>query len=607
MPIRFSPLLSRRPAAIDYVLAFVIAAIAVLCRALLEAVSPGIAYLVVLLPAVVISGVFLGTLPGFVTAMAGLTAVGALFIQRPLLASPPLNSTQVDSLAFFPACAAVLWATHALRRSAAIAAMTEARLAEVFRQIPGAAAILEAPDGRLLLRSSQSDTVLAQPERAVGHTSDLGAYGGMHPDGTTFAADEYPIVRALKAGEVIRGEHVRYRRSDGRITDLEVHAGPVRGPGGNIVAAVGMAFDISERVEAERRLKESETRYRAMAERLGAAIDAGTLGLWELDLDAQRVYLDATLAAMLGLPAAPVEMDRADMLRFIHPMDQVRARDVFAGAMATGEAYADEIRTLTAQNQERWLVTRGALLPDGRKVVGVMRDVTQRREREEALQAALESREVLMREADHRIKNSLQLVTSLLRLQLNRVEDPDARSALEAATARVAAVSDAHKALQQSPDLKTVEIDAILDDLCKRVGLLNPSVAVRCEASIGLWLDAELAIPLGLIASELLTNALRHAFTPGAPGEVTLMTTSGGGNLDMVIADGGCGLPETPLRHGLGTTVVAALAKQIGATITTQSRPGEGTTITLTLTLPNVSEVTANGYGQSRREIASKT
>jgi two-component sensor histidine kinase/PAS domain-containing protein len=591
LPQHLRPPASRQPRAVDYAFAVGLAVLAVLCRALLEAIAPSIAYLVVLLPAVVIAGIFLGTLPGAVTASAGAITIGALFIKQPLIAGPAFNSTQIDILAFIPACAAVLWATHALRRSAASAARAEARLAEVFRQIPGAAAILEAPEGRLLLRSAQSDTVLIQPERELEHSSDLGAYGGVHPDGRPYAADDYPIVRALKKGEVVRGEHVRYRRSDGRMADLEVHAGPVRGTDGSIVAAVGMAFDIGERVEAERRLRESEAQYRATAERLSAAIDAGTLGLWELDLCTQRVLLGATLAAMLGLPAQAVELDRADMLQFAHPDDQVRASEVFAGALAAGKAYADEMRMLTAQNKERWFVTRGAVLPDAQKVVGVIRDVTQRREREEALRASLRLREILMREADHRIKNSLQLVTSLLRLQLSRVDDPDAQHALEAAMARVTAVSDAHLALQRSPDLKSIEIDLILGDLCRRVGLLNPSVTIRCEADIGLWLDAELAIPLGLIASELLTNALRHAFPPGKSGQVTLTAVSGGGNLDLTVADDGAALPATPTRPGLGTTVTTALARQTGATITTQSAQGSGTTVSLHIALPTVSEI----------------
>jgi two-component sensor histidine kinase len=296
----------------------------------------------------------------------------------------------------------------------------------------------------------------------VEHSTDLGSYGGQHPDGRPFAADDYPIVRALKTGEIVRGEQIRYRRPCGHLADLDVHAGPVRAADGTILAAVGMAFDVTDRAEAQRRLHDSEARARAAAEHL---------------------------------------------------------------------------------------------------------------------QDALAAREVLMHEADHRIKNSLQLVVALLRLQIGRVADADAKAALNAAIARVNAIGDAHLALQRSPDLRTIEVGRMLDDLCLRLGALNPDVTVTCQAEDALALDAEQAIPLGLIASELVTNALRHAFPPGTSGTVSLTVTRGEGWLEMVVADGGVGLPAAPLRPGLGSTVVQTLARQIGGVVVTESGPGKGTVV----------------------------
>jgi PAS domain S-box-containing protein len=581
------PRLSREPQATDYMFATGLAAAAVLCRAIMESIAPASGGLVVILPAVVLAGVFCGTAPALVTAAAGGIAIAALFPGRSLLAWPPLNSTQLDALVFLPACAMVLWATHNLRRSAADAAAAEARLAEVFRQIPGAAAILEAPGGRLLLRSTQSESVLGHQQRQVERSDDLVAYGGLHPDGRQYAADDYPIVRALKTGEIVRGERLRYRRpDDGRVVDLEVHAGPVLGPQGRVLAAVGMAFDVTERVQAEGRLLDSEARHRAMAERLRAAIDAGALGVWELDLATQRMRLDAALAGMFGLPAEPTELSRADIRRFADRADLLRASKVLASAVAGGGTYADELRMRTAQGAARWFVIRGAVLADVQKVVGVVRDVTERRRREETLQAALHARDVLMYEADHRIKNSLQLVVALLRLQLARVGDPDVKHALGEAIARVDAVANAHLALQRSSDLRSIEIDRMVEDLCSRVGSLNPAIKVICDSRIGLQVDAEKAIPLGLIVSELLTNALRHAYPSGTPGEVTLTAAATGGTLDLSITDGGVGLPVGSVRPGLGSTVIATLARQIGVTIASHSRPGRGTTVNLQLKLP---------------------
>jgi two-component sensor histidine kinase len=190
---------------------------------------------------------------------------------------------------------------------------------------------------------------------------------------------------------------------------------------------------------------------------------------------------------------------------------------------------------------------------------------------------------MLMREADHRIKNSLQLVASMLSIQLSKADDGATREALGGAIARVQAIANTHLALERSIDLQMIEIDPMLSELCQRVGTLNPSVEVRVTSQSHASLEAEKAIPLGLITTELLTNALRHAFAPGEPGQASLTVSADEIGLRLVVADRGAGLPTGPHRQGLGSSVIAALAKQIGASISTQSAPGQGTAVTIRL------------------------
>jgi PAS domain S-box-containing protein len=564
------------------VYAVALSAAAVCCRVLLQGPAPEIGDFALLLPAVMAAGVLWGTLPGVMAAITGGLAVSVLLpgLLRPVLAGP-----QLALLAFFAASAVVLRAASMMRGTVRAAQAAEARLAEVFRQFPGTAAILAAPDGRLLLRSARSGDVLGHSAHALRSAEEMAAYGAVHDDGRPFAADDYPIVRALKTGAVIRAERLRYIRPDARAIDLEVYAGPVRDSTGGIVASVGMAFDVTERLAAERRLLASEAECRATAERLRAAIDAGALGMWECDLDSYDLHIDGAMAAMLGMPAAPTILRARDVQAMIHPDDHGTANRALAAAIAGGGAYSDESRLRGQDGRYRTLISRGTVLPHARKAIGVVSDVTERREREDALKAALLARDVLAREADHRIKNSLQLVASLLRLQMARTDNPEISGALGEAIARVDAVGNAHLALQGSADLRTIEIDQMVSDLCARVGSLNPAIAVRCEAASDQLVDSEQAIPLGLITSELLTNALRHAYPPGCRGEVLVTVRRMADGLALVVADGGRGLAAAASAPGLGSTVIRMLARQIGAETRTESAPGAGTSVTLTMRL----------------------
>jgi len=210
----------------------------------------------------------------------------------------------------------------------------------------------------------------------------------------------------------------------------------------------------------------------------------------------------------------------------------------------------------------------------------------ERARKEQALHDALASRELLLREADHRIKNSLQMVASLLQLQRSRLEDGAATAALDDAISRVRAIAEAHRALQESVDMRVIGLDRMLADLCAFAARLNPAVSVQCAAIAPVAFDTERAIPLGLILSELLTNALRHAYPEGAPGTVEAHMAAIDGTLEVAIIDYGSGAsPDTGGIPSLGTNIVRALARQIGAELDIRAEPGLGTRAVLRLPL----------------------
>jgi two-component sensor histidine kinase len=213
-------------------------------------------------------------------------------------------------------------------------------------------------------------------------------------------------------------------------------------------------------------------------------------------------------------------------------------------------------------------------LRDGAAVTGLLvqlRDVSAQRRAEAALQEALAAQQAIAREAEHRIKNSLQLVASLLRLQLAHVAEPAGRAAVEAATARVQAVAEAHRALQRSPDLRRVRLSDLLDELAAGTAVQHPGTDLRTEAAEGLTLDAERAIPLALVLAELVEGAVRRATAPASE-PMRLAARGEGGAVLLELTDAG-GAAEQGEAPGLGEKVVRALTRQIGAVLETERLP----------------------------------
>ena len=464
-------------------------------------------------------------------------------------------------------------------------ARNEARLNAVLRQFPGAVTILERPHGRIVTRSDRTSEILGHPVGAFESVEGLARYGGVHADGRRYSPNEYPISRALQSGEEVTGEMLSYRRGDDTVIDLEVYASPIRDDAGDITGAVGIALDVSKRMRAERQLRQNE-------ERLRVALEAGALGTWDADLIAGSVHCDTRLAQMIGLPCHPVTLGQPDWSRHVHPSDRDRLDAVLKDAARTGKMFACEFAGLTAGNEVRWFAASGVVLLPERHMIGVCQDVTDRHRREDALRDAVEAREMLIREAEHRIKNSLQMVVSMLMLQKKTIVDPIAVEAIANSIARVGAIAEAHFALQQSADLRQVDLGAMLKAVCTRLTSLRERTALDCIFEGNLIISADQAIPTALLVSELLTNSLRHAYPPETPGNIVVMVKNLAGELTVSVTDDGIGMPDTARRRtGLGSKLIGMFVDQVGGEMHISSPPGGGATVSVTIPIVELGEL----------------
>lgn len=213
-----------------------------------------------------------------------------------------------------------------------------------------------------------------------------------------------------------------------------------------------------------------------------------------------------------------------------------------------------------------------------------MAEVIDKRSKE--LESALDAKTELTREVHHRVKNNLQIITSLLTLQAGRVHEPRAGEVLGQTRARISALALIHRLLYEQDagnERGEVAIDSLMQELCGQLRSANrnrPNVDLKCEASpIPVAIDH--AVPLALFIVEAVTNAYRHAFAPDDQGRINLKFKQHGLDAVLEVQDNGQGFSSNNDHGQMGTELMNAFALQVGGELQSESEIGQGTHVTL--------------------------
>jgi two-component sensor histidine kinase len=211
----------------------------------------------------------------------------------------------------------------------------------------------------------------------------------------------------------------------------------------------------------------------------------------------------------------------------------------------------------------------------------IMRDATQRMKADEQIKASLREKEALLKEIHHRVKNNLQVVSSLLGLQARSIEDAPTRKKFQESQNRIHSMSLLHECLYQSDNLAKIHFSGYIKQLAEYLfrsyGETTNRVRLLLDLN-SLFLDMDTAVPCGLIINELLSNSLKYAFPQGREGEIIIQLR---GNDDRIaslsVADNGVGLSaavDWTSTRSLGLRLVRTLSLQLGATVELEDGPG---------------------------------
>ena len=195
-----------------------------------------------------------------------------------------------------------------------------------------------------------------------------------------------------------------------------------------------------------------------------------------------------------------------------------------------------------------------------------------------ALSAAVGEKDILLREIHHRVKNNLQITSSLIQLQSRAFEDPEVRAAFDQTQQRLRSISLVHDVLYHENTAARVDAAVYLRELTEEIATANGAaergISVRVEAQ-SIVLSPGQVTPLGLCLAEVLTNAFKHAFPDGRPGSILVRAREAEGEIELVVRDDGEGFEGEPARKGsLGLMLISVLARQIGGAFSFSSDGG---------------------------------
>nr|WP_235977295.1 PAS domain S-box protein [Bradyrhizobium archetypum] len=380
--------------------------------------------------------------------------------------------------------------------------------------------------------------------------------------------DEEPAILArIRRGERIHHYETVRRRKDGTLLDISLTVSPVRDSTGKITGASKIARDITDRKEAERKLQESEQRLSELLAAIPAAI-------YTTDAQGKITYFNQAAVEFSGRTPVLGSDEWCVTWKLFNPDGTPLPHDQCPMAVALKEGRAVRGAEAVAERPDG---TRVPFIPfptplrdSSGKVIGAINmlvDISERR------QAETQQR-LLLDELNHRTKNNMQMLQSLLFSAARTAHSEEARKVLNEASARIAAMAAAQRVLYGRSDASRFAAEEFLPAVCETIRQsLPPEARIECGAARGV-LSNDVAMPLALILNELLTNAVKHGIKDHARHGVRVSLAERDGHLTLCVEDDGEGFDLEEVRQtSSGLQLVLGLARQLRGTFCVTKNP----------------------------------
>ncbi|MEQ8556423.1 MAG: PAS domain S-box protein [Cyclobacteriaceae bacterium] len=367
----------------------------------------------------------------------------------------------------------------------------------------------------------------------------------------------------------------RARTKEGEIRWINGRGFPYKHEDGSITWD-SLILDITE-------LKETQFQLEEINRQLELAVNAAKLGVWTYDIQKKEYHWNDIVYEIYNVPKKDTPPEPDSWTKKLHPEDAKSVLDVFIGMQAGKTVHGLQYRIQPKEDSIRHIQASGAALRDHAgnvyKLVGIDMDITDFVEKEKALEHALEQKNTLLKELHHRIKNNLNLISSLLYFKSKATKDQALLDYIKETKTRINTIAKTHDQLLKMEEFDRLDVKKYLEDLIMNLIATYTTDGSKFPLTLNLEshkLSVDKILVLGLLTNEIILNTIKYAYEPGVGGPIFVTLKQAKESMQLTIFDKGKGIDKKQKGKGItsGLDLINLLVQQLNGTMNMNAQQG---------------------------------